>query len=119
MPSSFGSLALRRTSSTEYIGQPVDYSERNLVAVEALSIDSRIDFIKIDIEGMEMEALAGAAESIAQHRPAMLIESIKSDAEALQKWLKQHDYVIFRIGINILAVHKEDLILPHFRQRKS
>jgi len=123
VPSSFGSLELRRTSNTEYIGQPVDYSERNLVAVEAISIDSlklpRIDFMKIDIEGMEMEALAGAVESIAQHRPAMLIESIKSDADALQKWLKQHDYIIFKIDINILAVHKEDRILPHFRQRKS
>jgi FkbM family methyltransferase len=123
VPSSFGSLELRRTSNTEYIGQPVDYSERNLVAVEAISIDSlklpRIDFIKIDIEGMEMEALAGAVESIAQHRPAMLIESIKSDAEALQKWLKQHDYIIFKVGINILAAHKEDRILPHFRQRES
>ena len=123
VPSSFGSLELRRTSNTEYIGQPVDYSERNLVAVEAISIDSlklpRIDFIKIDIEGMEMEALAGAVESIARHRPAMLIESIKSDAEGLQKWLKQHDYIIFKIDINILAVHKEDRILPHFRQRKS
>jgi FkbM family methyltransferase len=53
----------------------------------AINIDSlklpRIDFIKIDVEGMEMEALIGAAESVAQSKPALLIESIKTNPAAL------------------------------------
>jgi len=123
VPSSFGSLELRKTANTEYIGQAVDYSEGNLVAVEAVSIDSlklpRIDFIKIDIEGMEMEALTGADESVARHRPVMLIELIKTDSKALHQWLERHDYVVFKIGINFLAVHKSDHILPHLNQQMT
>ena len=66
VPSSFGSLELRKRHNTEYIGQPIDYSDDRLINVQAIAIDSlklpRIDFIKLDVEGMEMEALAGAAE---------------------------------------------------------
>ena len=119
VPASFGSLELRRGPNTEYIGQAIDYSEGSLMAIQAINIDSlklpRIDFIKIDVEGMEMEALTGAAESIAQSKPAMLIESIKTDAAALREWLAARDYATFPVGINILAVHKSDPILPHIK----
>jgi len=62
-PSSFGSLELKPRADTEFIGQPIDYS--NTVAVQKISIDAlslpRVDFIKLDIEGMELEALTSAA----------------------------------------------------------
>ncbi len=35
----------------------------------------RIDFIKMDIEGSEREALTGAIETIRKHRPRMAISS--------------------------------------------
>jgi FkbM family methyltransferase len=70
IPASFGSLELRKSNNTEFIGQPIDYSEGKLRPVQGITIDSlevpRIDFIKIDVEGMEMEVLAGAAQSIAK-----------------------------------------------------
>jgi FkbM family methyltransferase len=119
VPASFGSLELRKTQNTEFIGQPIDYSEASLTSVQAISIDSlklpRIDFIKIDVEGMEMEALTGAAESIARCRPALLVESIKTNATALREWLVTRDYTIFQAGINFLAVHTSDPILPHVK----
>jgi len=68
---------------------------------------------------MEMEALTGADESVARHRPVMLIELIKTDSEALHQWLERHDYVVFKIGINFLAVHKSDHILPHLNQQMT
>jgi FkbM family methyltransferase len=95
VPASFGSLELRKSPNTEYIGQAIDYSDSSLKAVQAISIDSlklpRIDFVKIDVEGMEMEALAGAAESIKKHRPALLVESIKTEKAALRAWLSARD----------------------------
>jgi FkbM family methyltransferase len=120
-PGSFGSLELRQHEKTEFIGQPIDYSDAALVPVQAVNIDSlklpRIDFIKIDVEGMETEVLAGAAEAVGRHHPALLVESIKADATALREWLAARDYAIFAVGINILAVHKSDPTLPHVKQK--
>jgi hypothetical protein len=64
---------------------------------------------------MELDALAGAAESVAQHHPVVLVESIKASAAALREWLTARDYKIFDAGINLLAVHRSDPILPHMR----
>jgi FkbM family methyltransferase len=118
-PASFGSLELRKSQNTAFIGQPIDYSEANLRPVQGISIDSlklpRIDFIKIDIEGMEMEALAGAAQSIANNKPALLIETIKANATTLREWLVARDYNVFPVGINVLAVHASDPILSHVK----
>ena len=84
VPSSFGSLELRQRSGNEFIGQQIDY--QNTVNVRKLTLDEfdlpRVDLIKIDIEGMEMEALEGASRTIERSRPIMLIEKIKTDADA-------------------------------------
>jgi FkbM family methyltransferase len=114
VPGSFGSLELRQSSRNEYIGQPVDY--RNLVNVRKLALDEynlpRVDLIKIDVEGMEMEVLQGAARSIERSRPVMLIEKIKTDAGQLQQWLEARGYTLMEAGINLLAIHSTDKLLP-------
>jgi FkbM family methyltransferase len=116
-PGSFGSLELKKRETTEFIGQAIDYSEASLVEVRTESIDSlalsRVDLIKIDVEGMELEVLEGAAGSIAGHRPILLVESIKTDKMQLASWLTNRDYLIFEIGMNFLAVHKTDQSLAH------
>lgn len=75
---SFGSLELKKREQTEFIGQPIDYAEDKMVNVQAVSLDSlnfaRIDLIKIDVEGMELEVLAGGADCIANLHPILLIE---------------------------------------------
>jgi len=90
VPSSFGSLELRQRDGNEFIGQNIDYT--NLVNVSKVALDEfnlpRVDLIKIDVEGMEMEVLAGAARSIERHHPIMLIEKIKADATVLKMWLE-------------------------------
>ncbi len=122
-PASFGSLELRKSSNTEFIGQPVDYSEGQLRPVQGVAIDSlkvpRIDFIKMDVEGMEMEVLAGAAQSIARNKPALLIETIKVDATKLGEWLTARDYKVFQVGINALAIHASDPVLQHLKQNEG
>lgn len=42
---------------------------------ELLKDRERIDFIKIDIEGMEYEALRGGAKILAKHQPALIYET--------------------------------------------
>jgi FkbM family methyltransferase len=109
---SFGSLEIRKTEKTEFIGQEVDYSAARTVETAMRAIDSfalpRLDFVKIDIEGMEMEALAGARNTIAAHKPMMLIEGIKTDLGALTQYLAEMGYRYFTFGINVIALHTSD-----------
>lgn len=120
VPSSFGSLELRQKAGTEFIGQPIDYSDAATQSVQMVALDSlalaRLDFIKIDIEGMEIEALQGARASIARCKPMLLIEKIKSDEAALNRFVTELGYVVFPLGINMLAVHASDPIEPELRQ---
>lgn len=113
VPSSFGSLELRERGNNEFIGQPIDY--KNTVTIRQLTLDEfnlpRVDLIKLDIEGMELEALEGARQTIDRSHPIMLIEKIKCDPGKLLQWLDAHGYTVLDAGINILAIHKGDKAL--------
>ena len=104
---------MRQLDGNEFIGQNIDYT--NLVNVRKIALDEfnlpRVDLIKIDVEGMEMEVLAGAARSIERYHPVMLIEKIKADATVLKMWLESRGYVILEAGINLLVIHSTDKVL--------
>jgi len=109
---SFGSLELKKGPRNEFIGQAIDYSDENCREVPVQPLDAlglkRVDFIKIDVEGMELEVLQGASGIIARHRPQMLIEVIKSDSAQLQAFLAAAGYKVFPSGINLVAIHAFD-----------
>ncbi len=113
-PASFGSLELRKRESTEFIGQKIDYDEDSCLTVDMISIDglqlNRLDLLKIDVEGMEIEVLAGAEESIDAHKPPMIIEILKSDHDQIKSFLAQHGYRYYRFSESFLAVHEADAI---------
>jgi FkbM family methyltransferase len=70
-------------------------NQKNRVMVPLTTIDAlaaelklpRVDFIKMDIEGAEKQALRGAAETIRKYRPRMAISSehLPDDAAAIPK----------------------------------
>jgi FkbM family methyltransferase len=119
IPASFGSLELRQRPGVEFIGQPIDYSDQNAVAIPAVALDSlalpRIDLIKIDVEGMEVDAIEGATALLARFHPILIVESIKSDKAKLSELLLGHGYRLFGMGLNILAVHETDKSLGHIK----
>lgn len=114
-PGSFGSLELKKRSQTEFIGQVVDYSDDKMVSVPTTTLDSqnlpRVDLIKIDVEGMELDVLAGAADCVAKNHQILFIEAVKVDNDALRAWLERFDYATFNVGMNILALHRADRCL--------
>jgi FkbM family methyltransferase len=118
-PARFGSLELKQRTTTENIGQPVSY-DRNLTQVPAMRLDSqslsRVDLIKLDIEGMEIEALEGASDMIAKHRPLLVVEIIKSDRATIETFVRSRGYLVLPLGqLDIVAVHQEDKALPAIR----
>jgi FkbM family methyltransferase len=120
MPGSFGSLELRPRENNEFIGQRIDYSEAALTEIPALSLDGlgleRVDLIKIDIEGMEEEALVGAEALVARTHPILFVEWLKSARDRLEAWLALRDYRVFPMGINLLAIHQGDPSLGHVKK---
>jgi hypothetical protein len=52
---------------------------------------ARVDFIKMDIEGAEQKAIAGARKTIARFRPgmALCIYHLKDDPRAIPALVKQ------------------------------
>jgi hypothetical protein len=57
---------------------------------------TRLDLIKLDVEGMEGAALAGAAQAIARFRPALYVENDRPNAsEALIRQIWSYGYQIW------------------------
>ncbi len=110
-PASFGSFEIKKSKNNEFIGQIIDYANANkeidLITLDSLDL-TRVDLIKIDVEGMEEEVLNGAKNLIGTFKPIIFIEVIKSSIENLINLLDGFGYKYLRLGMNILAIHQDD-----------
>ena len=121
-PGSFGSFELKEQLGNENIGQPIDYSRPRsrvrTMAIDASALD-RADLIKLDIEGMELEALSGAMTTIEANRPVLFIETIKIDKRKLEKILGELGYRFYPYGMSLLCIHVNDPIAGHIQPGKK
>lgn len=61
----------------------------------------RLDFMKVDVEGFEHNALKGGLETVKKHRPDMLIEvHNRENYENIHKMLTKLDYKFYDINMN-------------------
>lgn len=98
------------------------------VDVEVLRIDDlglTPAWVKIDVEGAEMEAIRGMENTIAEHRPVLMVEGSDTSYGPLRAWLGERGYEAFRYDaetgrlhekgdvptLNIFFVHAEDPLL--------
>ncbi|HVY35445.1 MAG TPA: FkbM family methyltransferase [Caulobacteraceae bacterium] len=112
IPGSFGSFEIRDRAGREHIGQDIDYQSgpktaTNLITIDSLNLD-RLDFLKLDVEGMELEAFAGAINTLSAKKPIILAEVIKSKPGSIEDFLTKHGYRFGRQGLNLLAIHQDD-----------
>jgi FkbM family methyltransferase len=85
----FGGLAANMPGGDRYAKVPV-------VSIDAFDL-ARCDFIKIDVEGMEMEAIEGARTTIEKFQPVLYVEDDRpQNRTGLVELLKSLDFRIFR-----------------------
>jgi FkbM family methyltransferase len=82
-------------------GSRPDFVE--VVTVDSLEL-SRVDLAKIDVEGMELEVIAGATQTIERLRPVLFVEFLKCDRHALANRLWGWDYQLYRCTGNLFAI---------------
>ncbi|MCR8550572.1 FkbM family methyltransferase [Salipiger sp. P9] len=82
-------------------------------SLDALLGEDRVDFIKIDAEGMELEVLEGAAELIARDRPVIWVEVLRPNVMGfVQSWCRKAGYRVadstpYRNTMDYFAVPKD------------
>jgi FkbM family methyltransferase len=71
-------------------------------AVEVVTLDEevegepRIDLIKIDVEGWELDVLRGAARTLARHRPLLYVEIMQAGFDEVQAHLRDAGYLCWK-----------------------
>lgn len=61
---------------------------------DQLLAGQRFDFVKIDVEGMELAVLSGMSGLLADHRPKMFIEVDRRNAAGFEMWLAEAHYTV-------------------------
>jgi FkbM family methyltransferase len=105
---SFGSIEFGE-KQTEKLDQ--ERGTETLEFVQCRPLDDfqfeHADAIKIDVEGMEFDAVHSAIWTICKHRPVLYVEILKSDAQRIMGVFDTLDYSFWEVGMNMLCVPTE------------
>lgn len=113
-PANFGGLQLQPLPDVkaDWLGQ----SAQGAGLVDCIRVDdlnlSRLDLLKLDVEGMEPEVLRGAADTIKRCQPIIFAEQFLCGAAALRSAIPA-DYTVNDLGAYALAVHAKDKVREH------
>ena len=102
-PNNFGGLELIRPTRSDNAEMVISAKE----SVKTITIDTlqdRVDFLKIDIEGMEHLAIEGAKDTISKYRPICFIEILKTDFNSIFNLFKQQNYVGFQSSADLIFI---------------
>jgi FkbM family methyltransferase len=70
------------------------YGTVAMVTGDSLLTGEDVNFIKIDVEGLEMEVLDGLQSTISRRRPNIFIEVTKANESMLFQWMTTNGYEI-------------------------
>jgi FkbM family methyltransferase len=94
LPNNFGGLELIESQRSDNQYMTKTRSE-TVTTVTIDQFDETVDFLKMDIEGMEHIALQGARTTILTHRPICFVEMWKTDTNAVKQFFKELNYVAY------------------------
>jgi FkbM family methyltransferase len=95
-PKTSDNQSMRRSGKTELVK-----------TVKLDSFEEPVDFIKMDIEGMEHLAMQGATGVLENHRPYLFVGIIKTDKEQLFDILTKNNYKIYIFDGDALCIPQE------------
>lgn len=75
-------------------GRLVEGGDLQVIPGDQALADEAVDFIKIDVEGMEMQVLGGLAETVARCRPVFFIEVDEKNRADFLAWVESNDYQV-------------------------
>ena len=74
------------------------------------TFNEEVDFIKIDVEGMESLVLKGSKNLITNYRPFVLIELLKTKLEDITEFFRDKDYNIYSKGMDAFVIPIESKV---------
>ena len=90
----FGGVELIKAEHSD--NQDMDKPNTESVVTCTLdNFDEPVDFIKMDVEGMEHLALDGARKLLAKHRPVCFVEIMKTDQNRVKEIFKELKYIAY------------------------
>ena len=110
---------------THDTGFAMEDRERNLGGAKMLAGEGEIEvfsgdellegevpaMIKIDVEGMELEALAGLENTVGTHKPMLLVEVDNENEDAFLTWADTQNYIVLKT-YQRYRLNKNHLIVP-------
>lgn len=114
---SFGSLGLMESGEKrwDYLKQEPDPGacrQVDMISIDSMGISP--EAIKLDCEGMELDALLGAESTINTSRPLIFAEHVKGDRKVMKRWFFSHHYEIHynQCDFVCIPVEKRDQFPP-------
>jgi FkbM family methyltransferase len=98
-----------------------EFSVTKSVLLDELDFPSKIDLIKLDVQGWEKKVLLGATNMLKTHKPVLIVEFehfqlVKTDTtcKELFDFIREHDYHIFYLDYaypsDHICVHNDNLV---------
>lgn len=118
--SNFGAFSIDGIDRKQYKNISGKYQKIKISTIDKFMIDNdieKVDFIKIDAEGLDIDVIEGGLETIKRYKPDLLVEYInlgsskdedtcEEGKQILIDYLRDLGYNIHVVGIEILATTK-------------